>query len=1304
MAVQPPIVVASVNMRKRNAVTHALLNSDLGTNLFLIQEPWFDTIGTARKDTARQGVDVLGGVASPGWEVIYPNIPEGRRPKVMAYARRRTANPQFDRPFSTVPRLDLSTHQCLQVLDVILDEEVWRIINFYNDVRDSSSLQALTSLDIDATIPTLVVGDFNTHSPRWSPPGIPKSSWTDRLEEWAATNLLTLANNPGEITRRGADHERDSVIDLVWYNEAAVQSSTFTNLSVDWSGSLGSDHALLRITGQTRAAVRQPAQEPDLGLLTDPERKDQWIQAFKARSLPLLLPSSPTIEGIERAAAGLIADIQHTNEQLFRRRKPFHPKAAPWWNPACAVAAQTLRNARNTQEKGIAQRRLKGTVRVAKREWANGVIEKTNLWDVAAWRHGRRVSKVPSLRGPEGLVHSHDDIADILKQRFFAATPPQVATQFHDDPPRQPPRRLPQIDKDLIGPLLEKANAKSAPGQSGHTWTIIKWAWEADAERIVELLAACLKAGHHPRQWKEAIVSVIPKAGRADYTMAKNFRPISLLECLGKLLEKVAAKLLYRDMAKLPLVPTTQFGGRNASSTLDAGLTLVHDIQSAHQAGLYTGLLLFDIKGFFDNVNHERLVQLLGDLGYAPELVNWCRSFLKDRTVRLRFNGRTAEPFNFVVGTPQGSPVSPVLSTIYTSPLLHKMRDWTNSSLGMYIDDGAIFACGRSWKAVEKALRENYATCIEWITRAGLDVEPDKTELIFFRNRTKKTAPPPYTHLPLPAQQTYYRVQASQSLRYLGFFFDTNLNWSHHVEVMCNRTRATIKALQLLGNSVRGLDHARWRLAYNAICLPVLTYGCQLWYTGKQKGLVQRLQIVQNEAVKVISGAFRTAPREPLHQLLSILPMDLRLTMLTQNTALRLYKVSKESQLLRRLGGDWHTPQPHDLPLPTPNSEGSRTVLRSLAARVPSKGPRTDQFPETPPGAPDWDGRVTRIPKQKDWDYPRAAEVFSNLCKEGRTINIYSEGTVSNRHREDDKQVGAASAVLYHQGREWKHTERVLGETVTENDTAICSLTPVLDVLADFLDSQQEVPQRNILIFLASNFAVNRALDASPHEEQAVSIEHLRRLGELLETHPDVNIRLLWLPRNNRSVGFKRAKQLALEAIRTADLTNFEEPHSIKKQKEATRNAATATWAERWHQTPHASLVYKTALTRPPDGRTHPTFLTGEQAAKFSRLTLCTMYRIITGHAFVGSYTQRFFPQHTPDQVACPCGTPVQTIEHILLVCPIYATARRKHLTANGRPRNLSQLFNHPKRVVTVLRFLEETGVCAKPRTEWEPG
>jgi hypothetical protein len=282
----------------------------------------------------------------------------------------------------------------------------------------------------------------------------------------------------------------------------------------------------------------------------------------------------------------------------------------------------------------------------------------------------------------------------------------------------------------------------------------------------------------------------------------------------------------------------------------------------------------------------------------------------------------------------------------------------------MYINDGAIFACGNSWAKIETAMRKGYTTCLNWLMKAGLSAEPDKTELIFFRKQREREEPPNSIRLPLPVHNTSYSVPVKNTIRYLGFFFDTKLSWAHHVSVMCNRARASLKALQLLGNSVRGLDQARWRLAYNAICLPVLTYGCQLWFTGKQVTLVKKLQIVQNNAVKLISGTFHTTPREPLHQLLNVLPMDLRLTMLVQNTALRLYRAPKGSQLLKRLGGAWHTPIPEDIPLPVPTRNSVKTTLRDLAARVPTNGPRIDAFPEIPPGAPTWNGRVHVIPKQ----------------------------------------------------------------------------------------------------------------------------------------------------------------------------------------------------------------------------------------------------------------------------------------------------------------------------------------------------
>ena len=481
--------------------------------------------------------------------------------------------------------------------------------------------------------------------------------------------------------------------------------------------------------------------------------------------------------------------------------------------------------------------------KAAKREWAE-YIQKSGIWDLAQWRHGCKLTKVSTLRnGNGGLVTDHADMADLLANRFFSDNPAPVSTHFHDDPPPVAEREWAPIGSKEIGELLTKTSNTSSPGLLGIGYQLVKWGWGTIKDYIAALFNACALLGYHPysSRWKRAVIAVIPKPDRKDYLLPKNYRPIALLETFGNLMAKVMAKRILADITHNNLIPTNQFGGRNAPSCTDAGLTLIHDVTLAHRANLKCGIVLFDIRGFFDHANHVRLVSVMTELGFPQEVHRWTKSFLKDRRVRLKFNGTLADERNLDFGTPQGSPVSPVLSAIYTSPLLHRMRGWNNSSLGMYVDDRVLFACAETWEGVTKLLRARYAVCLDWLTRAGLAIEPDRTELLFFRKPGSCNIIPPPSRiiLPDPAIKSYYVVAPTDTVRYLGFYINYKLDWSVHVNVMCNRARASIKALQLLGNSIRGLSAADWRLVYNAVCLPVLTYGCQLWFTGQQKMLVK---------------------------------------------------------------------------------------------------------------------------------------------------------------------------------------------------------------------------------------------------------------------------------------------------------------------------------------------------------------------------------------------------------------------------------------------------------------------------------
>ena len=113
-------------------------------------------------------------------------------------------------------------------------------------------------------------------------------------------------------------------------------------------------------------------------------------------------------------------------------------------------------------------------------------------------------------------------MAALLADRFFTQDPGDVALHQADDPPARPPRPLAPFTSKELWESLNATSSTTAPGFSGQTWGILKRAWERVKDHVTALANACLLVGHHPTQWRRALVVVIPKPGRDDYVVAKN--------------------------------------------------------------------------------------------------------------------------------------------------------------------------------------------------------------------------------------------------------------------------------------------------------------------------------------------------------------------------------------------------------------------------------------------------------------------------------------------------------------------------------------------------------------------------------------------------------------------------------------------------------------------------------------------------------------------------------------------------------------------------------------------------------------
>jgi hypothetical protein len=513
------------------------------------------------------------------------------------------------------------------VIDLHHDEEQIRLVNIYHSRPERGhALHHIFSSTLDPLIPTAVFRDFNTHSPLWSIPNATPSAWVPRLVDWLMDQGLDLLNEPGLVTWNGRKDQLASVLNLSFLNEAAMASDQFSLYSVSFEESVGSDHAASLLTWYPETSLALVPPPAPVGFVVDDILKDSWIKKFCMESCPDI----DSIPSLDDAAEKLHHDINATSASLFSPRKAPDPRGVQWWSIECSAASSLVCQASPGMERMKANKELRRTIKNAKRQWAHDFLDHAtvdNLWAAARWRRGRSNSCIPPLISANStLTQDPAGQAAALGSRFFDASPPPVDPSQPDDPPPRPVREWPPIINDEIKVALTGTSNGSAPGRSGINYKLLKWAFEASPPRFTSLFNAALSLGHHP--WKDAKVVVLPKPGKPNYSMPKAYRPISLLECCGKLLEKIIATRVLAEVNEHDLIPPNQFGSRDYHCAADAALIVAHNAQACITSHHVGALILFDIQGFFDNVNVERAARVFQDLGFPPQFCTWICSFL----------------------------------------------------------------------------------------------------------------------------------------------------------------------------------------------------------------------------------------------------------------------------------------------------------------------------------------------------------------------------------------------------------------------------------------------------------------------------------------------------------------------------------------------------------------------------------------------------------------------------------------------------------------------------------------------------
>ena len=204
----------------------------------------------------------------------------------------------------------------------------------------------------------------------------------------------------------------------------------------------------------------------------------------------------------------------------------------------------------------------------------------------------------------------------------------------------------------------------TSPGSDSITVDLLKAIWHIIGTHVRRLFEGCLTTGHHPKPFKEAEVVMIAKPGRRDLTSPRAWRPVSLLSCLGKGLERLIARRLSWAAVHYSVLHPQQAGALPKRSATDLVAALIHDIEEAFARKKVATLVTMDIQGAFDTVMRNRLVLRLREQGWPDHLARWAESFMRDRSARVRYQDTLTPLTPLQCGLPQGSPVSPILFQI----------------------------------------------------------------------------------------------------------------------------------------------------------------------------------------------------------------------------------------------------------------------------------------------------------------------------------------------------------------------------------------------------------------------------------------------------------------------------------------------------------------------------------------------------------------------------------------------------------------------------------------------------------------
>ena len=395
---------------------------------------------------------------------------------------------------------------------------------------------------------------------------------------------------------------------------------------------------------------------------------------------------------------------------------------------------------------------------------------------------------------------------------------------------------------DEIKRIIRDLPHKTSSGYDNISNILLKKLSDSILSPLSIIFNRSLTEGKFPDTMKKA--DIIPLYKAKDEHECTNYRPISLLLTLSKVLEKIIYKRTYSFLENTGQLYNSQYGFRQGHSCENAVSELLAEIIKSKQEGLYTVSMFLDLSKAFDTLEHKVLLNKLEKYGIKGTARDWFKDYLTNRKVRTKCNVASSGKMEYSdyrdinYGTPQGSCLGPLIFIIFTNDI-HKQLQHCKSLL--FADDTTIYKSHRNLQYLTWCIEDDMRRITTWFRINKLTLNLDKTVCILFQKQGQDRK--------IGIQVGEMMITNTKETKFLGLWIDEQLTWNTHTQKLILKLTRNINLLRF--NQHMMPTHTK-KLIYHSHIASHIQYGLILWGNNATEEQMTKLQKLQNKCLQYI--------------------------------------------------------------------------------------------------------------------------------------------------------------------------------------------------------------------------------------------------------------------------------------------------------------------------------------------------------------------------------------------------------------------------------------------------------------------